>query len=236
MILWQFVSDKTPGRCRGLLAFAAALALAGCTSGMGAAVQSVRELLPKGGAVESAKLDPRFEYLRITRGKHVGLLYRGSVESSARGTINVYYGAGEVVRLQDGRIVGALGLTTEWRRVEVEAPSWSAIGGGSGVRIVRTRDVMPGYVSGLREELAVRRIPPVEDSALRGVDPRSLAWFEERAVEAPLTLAAALPPARYAVDLFRGNGTVLYAEQCLAHDLCFTWQRWSAQMQATAAR
>jgi len=32
-----------------------------------------------------------------------------------------------------------------------------------------------------------------------------------------------LPPARYAVDIRGGGETVVYGEQCLAPNLCFTW-------------
>jgi hypothetical protein len=44
-----------------------------------------------------------------------------------------------------------------------------------------------------------------------------------------------LPPARYAVDLRGGKETVVYGEQCITPDICFTWQRWSAEQQNKAA-
>ena len=95
---------------------------------------------------------------------------------------------------------------------------------------------MPGYVSGLREQLLLRRIEPPSSSALRGIDPQSLTWFEERVATEPPSDAQTLRPARYAVNLAQGDGVVVYAEQCLAADLCFTWQRWSAAMQQASAR
>ena len=220
---------------RCAVAGAALLALSACSSGMGAAVQSLRELLPQPTRADATKLDPELEYLRVTRGKHVALLWRGSVERADGAPVDVYYsGQGEVVRLQNGRIVGASGLPTEWRRVEIKAPSWSTVAGSpERARVVRVRDVMPGYVSGLREDLALRRVAAPERSALRGVDAKSLAWFEER-VSSAVPAAQQLPTARYAVDLAKGEGTVVYAEQCLAADLCFTWQRWSEAMQQAA--
>ena len=223
---------------RVALATAAVLVLSACTGGMGAAMQSVSELLPSRASAESPNLDPKFEYLRVTRGKRIGLLWRGSVERSQPLPVDVFYsGQGEVVRIQNGRIVGALGLTTEWRRVDVVAPSWSAIAKApEQARVIRTRDVMPGYVSGLREELALRSIAPPSSSALRGVEPASLAWFEERVRSAPPPGVQPLPPSRYAVDLTRADGTVVYSEHCLAADLCFAWQRWSAAMQQSSAR
>lgn len=221
-----------------LAAAGALLSASGCTSGMGAAVQSLRELLPRSARADATKLDPRFEYLRVTRGKHTGLMYRGSVERNPAGQVDVYYsGPGEVLRLQDGRIVGALGLTTEWRRVEVSAPAWAEVARApAAARVVRTRDVMPGYISGLREELTLRLIEPPARSAVRAIDPRSLMWFEERITATTAPAASALPPARYAVDPAAGDRAVVYAEQCLAPDLCFTWQRWSEAMQHASTR
>ena len=217
---------------------AALLALGGCTGGMGAVVQSMRELLPQSGRGEAAKLDPKFEYLRVTRDKRVALLWRGSVERAEPYPVDVFYsGQGEVVRVQNGRIAGAVGLTTEWRRVEIRSPSWSAIAKApESARVVRTRDVMPGYVAGLREELALRSIAAPARTTLTGIDPQTLAWFEERVASAPPPGMPTLPPSRYAVDLAQAGGVVVYAEQCLAVDLCFSWQRWSAAMQQAAAR
>ncbi|HEX2825355.1 MAG TPA: hypothetical protein VHP37_03340 [Burkholderiales bacterium] len=219
-------------------AVAALLALPACTGGFSAVVQSMREVLPKSASTDSAALDPRLEYIRVTRGKQVAMLWRGSVEQAPAGRIDVYYsGLGEVIRVQNGRIVGALGLTTEWRGAEVSAPSWTAAAGAAEAsRVVRTRDVMPGYISGLTEELALRRIAAPSSTALRAVAPESLTWFEERVTQSAGSGSNVLPPARYAVDLSSAGGTVVYAEQCLATDLCFSWQRWSAALQQAATR
>src|SRR5687767_8561027 len=84
--------------------------LSACTSGMGAAVASLRLILPGGTQADTTKLDPKFAYLRVTRGKHVGLLWRGNIERTPAGETEVYYsGSGEVVRLRHGLVVGALG-------------------------------------------------------------------------------------------------------------------------------
>jgi hypothetical protein len=234
--------------CRARLALAAvAIAapvfLGACSTGMNALVDSLGEVAPFGKKTAGApqSLDPAFAYLRITRGSHVALLWRGNTEPAPGGTVEVYYsGSGEVVRLLDGRIVGALGLTTEWRRVSLAAPSWQSLAASpQGASFVRVRDVMPGYRSGVREEVAVRPIPPPARTALRGVEATALTWFEERSVSLAVSHGderdRALPTARYAVDLSQPQEPVIYAEQCLAADLCFTWQRWSAAIQQAAA-
>jgi hypothetical protein len=209
---------------------------------MNAAVQSARVVAFGGGEQDAAPLDPKFAYLRITRGRHVGLLWRGSMESSATAPIEVYYsGTGEVVRLQNGRVVGALGLTTEWRQVGVAAPPWDVVAAaGKSAPYLRTRDVMPGYRTGVRDHLVLTVIPPPSRTALRVLDPAALTWFEEVEHEPrfrlPGTPSDTLPATRYAVDLKSGKEpVVVYAEQCLAADLCFTWQRWSAALQPASA-
>ena len=222
------------------------LLAAGCSPGTNAVVESVRQVVRPAPAQAAAALDPKFSYLRVTRGRHVGHLWRGSTEPAPDGTIDVYYsGNGEVVRILNGRIVGALGLETEWRKVSLEAPSWRAAAqASSGTTFERTRDVMPGYRAGVRDILTLRAIPPPARSALHLVDPTTLTWFEEhsRPLQAPSRFPSHDPrrpslSARYAVDFSTTPEQVVYSEQCLSPDLCFTWQRWSAAMQqASTAR
>jgi hypothetical protein len=38
------------------------------------------------------------------------------------------------------------------------------------------------------------------------------------------------------VDLRGGKETVVYGEQCITPDICFTWQRWSAAQQNKAVK
>lgn len=225
-----------------ILAIALVCSLNACTTGMGAAIDSARQLISKSDQTSAAQLDPKFAYLRVTRDSHVGLLWRGNLERSTEGEVEVYYGSGgEIVRLRDGRVVGALGLNTEWRRVEVGATDWAALArAGKPTTLVRVRDVMPGYRSGVRDELRLRVIPAPARTALQRLDPQALTWFEET-VRSPSAgpfaglRSEALPPAKYALDLAGGKAAVVYSEQCLSPDFCFTWQRWSAAMQHAAA-
>jgi hypothetical protein len=219
----------------------------GCTPGMNAAVVSVQQLMKGAPSADDYKLDPQFAYLRVTRGRQVGLMWLGSMEQNRDGPIEVYYSSsGEVLRLQQGRIVGAVGLTTEWRAVEfVDAPRWSiAARSEAPVRYVRLRDVMPGYRAGVRDELAVTPLKAPPAVRLVGIEPRKLVWFEERLLSdrwsrfaGPAASAyESLPPSRYGVALQGDAEVVVYAEQCLAPDLCLTWQRWSQAIQAAAAK
>jgi hypothetical protein len=210
-------------------------ALSGCASSTNAVFQSLQYAIQKQSGADRAPLNPDFRYLRATVDGRVALMVLGYTESHSQGPIEIWYSAErEVLRLQNGRIVGAAGLVTEWRNVSLLAPpSWSVLKASeSAMRWSRVRDVMPGYHYGVREALFTRFSQPPASSALQGLDPKSLEWFEEKnqleAASSRTSKELELPPARYAVNLRDGEGTVIYGEQCLAPKLCFTWQRWPA--------
>ncbi len=217
-----------------------ACTLAACTSGMNSMVQTLQQAVQGNRSVSDANLNPAFRYLRITLDGRVSFLALGSEDKHPQGPVEVWFSAQrEVLRLQNGRLVGAAGVTTEWRAVTLpEMPSWSTlVQSGQPFQWVRMRDVMPGYRYGMRDELVLSAITPPQKSALQGVDAQSLSWFEERfrtgvaagrltKLVTDVGIDGVLPPARYAVDLRDGKEIVVYGEQCLAPELCFTWQRW----------
>lgn len=214
-------------------------ALTACSSGMNAAVQTMQDAVKGKRSVTDARLNPNFRYLRVTIDGRVAFLALGSEDKHPQGPVEVWFSAQrEVVRLQNGRVIGAAGLTTEWRNVVLPAlPSWSTVAhDGHPVQWVRMRDVMPGYRFGVRDEISLRSISAPRKSALQGVDPQSLTWFEEQiqsgsraALFVSVSSDKPLPPAHYAVDLRGGKEVVVYGEQCLAPELCFTWQRWNPE-------
>ena len=224
--------------------------LSGCSAAGNAILQTVPYIYGRNPGIDNARLKPDLRYLRVTVAGRVVLLVLGDVDSNSRGPIEVWYSADrEVLRLQNGRVAGAVGLTAEWRNVTWPAlPSWSeAASAGRAVRWTRARDVMPGYRFGLQDALSLRVVPEPKRSALKGLDPKRLTWFEERIEAGPavglsavlgkgMDTEAVLPPARYAVDFRDGKETVVYAEQCLAVELCFTWQRWPVQVQSGAGQ
>ncbi len=205
-------------------------ATGGCASGGDAIFETAQSLIARNPGIENAKLDPKFRYLRVVIGGRVVLLALGYLDPHEQGTIEVWYSAErEVVRLQNGRLVGAAGVTTEWRNVILpDLPGWDRLASGATpFRWSRIRDVMPGYQYGLRDTLSLDVVTPPEKSALQGLDPKELVWFEERLVD-QVSSKAALPAARYAVQLAGEQSVVVYGEQCLAAQMCFTWQRWPA--------
>lgn len=212
------------------------LALAACASGSGAIWQTLQNVWGGGPDVSQTSLNPNFRYLRLVVDGQIVLLALGYADAHPQGPIEVWYSAEkEVLRLQNGRLVGASGTITEWQAVSLPAlPTWSAVAKLSvPIRWTRTRDVMPGYRYGVKDALVTHIIAPPGRSQLLGIDPRSLVWFEEKfesggstGTTTQISTNVSLPPARYAVALGQGTESVVYAEQCLAPDLCFSWQRW----------
>jgi hypothetical protein len=210
-------------------------ALSGCSTGSEAALDTALSL--RRTSPDTAKLNPSYRYLRVAVGGNVALLVLGYVDTHPQGSIEVWYSAQhEVIKLQNGRLVGALGLTTEWRRVTLPAlPDWGdLVASSEPLHWTRRRDVMPGYRYGIEDRLTLAHIPPPGNSRLVGIDPASLTWFEE--TDTPSAGEEALPAVRYALDLHSIGDPVVYAEACLTKDLCFAWQRWPVAQATAGAR
>ena len=164
-------------------------ALTACSSSSNAILQTLPYAVGRDPKLANARLNPNFRYLRVTIKGRVVLLALGDVDSHPQGPIEVWYSAErEVLRLQNGRLAGAVGLTTEWRDVSLpELPSWSvAARADQAFRWTRTRDVMPGYRFGVKDALSLRVVPEPKRSALQGLDPQRFRWFEERIESAPV--------------------------------------------------
>lgn len=222
---------------RRFLPLLIAASLTACSTGFEAVTGTFRsaadrvlpESLRSQKQVDEPQLDPRFRYLRATIGGYAAYLVLGYDESDSHGPMQVWYsGTGEVLKLQHGRLNGASGLFTEWRNVDLtRAPSWrDAASSGGPVTWMRVRDVMPGYRYGIKDQMTLRRIEPPRKTALLRVDPSGLVWFEETTATA--TREAAVPRAVFGVDVAAGE--VVYSEQCVAVDFCFTLQRWPVEI------
>lgn len=213
-----------------LAALAFALILAGCAPTPG--LKSIMDLggeLSKRDKTEPVvgTLNPAYRYLRVQTEGRVAYFVLGYLDPHPDGLIEVWYsGEREVLRLQRGRIVGVTGTSTEWPAVKlIQAPTWAAnMNSGSFQRI---RDVSPGYRFGIKEIMQIQAIQPPDKTALQLLPKADLHWFEETATARNSSTAEpSLPPTRYALKQDKGTLNVIYAETCLAKDLCFSWQRW----------
>lgn len=207
---------------RGVGVAALLAGLAGCA--VEPATQALLDAyrLNSGGAeVHADGLNPRLSYLRVQVGEREVFLALGYVDQLADGPVQVWYsGDGDVLRLRDGRVVGAITKHgPDWLGVSfARLPGWGAL--GERAEFERVRDVRPGYRYGIREKMLIRRISPPDDTQLQLIPAASLSWFEEI-----VQGATDMPAARYAVG---ADGHVVYAEQCLSGEFCFSWQSWSS--------
>ncbi len=195
--------------------------------GSNPAMQSIQELFKSNVNDAGIRLNPDFRYLRVVVDGRVVFLALGYEDKDAQGPIEVWYSAErEVFRFQNGRLIGAAGLNIEWRNVTRPAlPSWSEISRTDHpIHWTRIRDVMPNYRFGVQDKLVLRRIAAPVKSEIQGLDSATLTWFEERFDSE--SYDTALPVAHYAVDFRDGREAVVYGEQCLSAELCFSWQRW----------
>jgi hypothetical protein len=207
----------------------ASLSLYGCGTSGQAIIDTFRVAFPARGGDPGAFLSPEFAYLRLVNEGRVGYLARGAVEQSPDGAVEVWYSADrEVLKIQNGRILAALGTSTEWRGVSNSSiPSWESVVQKGAQSWTRVRDVMPGYRLGVVDRLTVEHIPPPTRVSFIGMNLAELTWFSEIQQQSTTRRSDLdLPKSIYAVDLTQPQAPVVYSEQCLDIKLCISWQRW----------
>ena len=216
----------------------AALLVAGCAPGSQAIFETTKVVWTRSDATEKLPSNPAYRQLRVMFQGQQAFLVLGYLEAAPQGEIEVWYSnKGEVVRLQQGRIVGTAGLPSDWSQVRYDAyPAWSSIdtpARPAPLRLQRIHDEAGRYRIGIIDTLTVRRIPvPAESGLSGGIDAARLTWFEEQPLSGP---ALSMPASRFAVDMAGTHGAqmaqVVYAEQCLSPVACLTWQRWPVASQ-----
>ena len=179
-----------------------------------------------GTSADNINLNPNLRYLRVTVRGRVVLMVLGYVEPHPEGAIDTWYSSeGEVIRLQNGRVVGTAGLETNWRAVRNSSlPAWKDMLGRSAVTYKRERDQMPGYRFGIAETVSLYPVPVQTNAKHKGLSVQGLRWYEEAVLGKP----GGPPSARYALLAKNGDPRVVYGEQCLVTDLCIAWQVWPA--------
>lgn len=180
-------------------------------------------------AINEAKLNSQYRYLRVdVVGRKSALLVLGYVDPHPHGDIEVWYSSSrEVVKLQNGRIIGTLGLEVDWRTVRYDPapPPWSDLPVQAGV-YARSRDMMPGNRYAVTDRIELSEWhgldAPVQGAKLgKLADKSGYRWFKEVSIG-----QGGLPASWYAVGLYQGRNMVVYTEQCLTKSLCLKLTRW----------
>ncbi len=217
---------------RYLAGLCCVLWLSACSSNSSALMETLKQANPfaKPPAVQ---LLPRYSYLRTVVSGRVLYLALGYVDARPEGDLETWYSAsGEVIRLLNGRIFSTAGLATDWRAVRAPSvPAWASLAAAAATkapakpagpwRYARERDAMPGYRFGIQEQVEIKAVPAPSASQLDGVRADSLLWFQEQMTGPG---AEALPVARYGVEVQAGQAKVIYSEQCVSAQLCFSFQ------------
>ena len=120
---------------------------------------------------DSINLNPSLRYLRVTVRGRVVLMVLGYVEPHPEGQVETWYSSeGEVIRLQNGRIVATAGLETDWRAVRnFSLPAWKDLVGRPAVVYRRERDEMPGYRFGIAESVSLYPVAVPSNARLVGL-------------------------------------------------------------------
>lgn len=205
--------------CRLVLLAVSCWVLSACSSRIDAITQTAKAVFQGGtDASATAVINPSIRYLRIEINDRVILLALGYIDAHPLGPVEVWYSTkGEVLRLQNGHVVGLTGSDIEWRQVHLSSmPAWP-VDSTSVSAYSRVRDVMPGYRFGLVDQLSIRSISAPRRSNLVALNAQNLRWYEEHEANDKL------PAARFALS---STPTVVYGEQCISRALCLSWQQW----------
>lgn len=178
---------------------------------------------------QTATLNPVYQYLRIQAvGRSSALLVLGYVDSHPQGDIEVWYSAEkEVVKTQNGRIIGTSGLELDWRSVRFTAapPAWDGMTQAS-YTFTRVRDEMPGYRYDISDQVTLTRVAGVPAITLPPSLPLDVAKSYEWVRESQSGAQPGLPDSWYALEKVDGRFRVAYSYQCLSKQLCLNLQRW----------
>lgn len=225
--------------CRSVAcSLALIVGLSGCASGTSSTVDIFSSVLAeKWGSSQKPGLgvatNPAFRYLLVqVQDRAPAFLVLGYVDGHPQGEIEVWYSSkNEVIKTQNGRIVGTAGLEVDWFGVRYlpTPPNWSESMTEQRV-YQRQRDEMPGYRYAITDKIesAVWRgtLPIVWPESLPRKPAVAYTWFREVTVTSNDQV---LPPAWFAWGVYRGKASVIYSEQCLSPSFCLKLQRWPAQ-------
>ena len=180
-----------------------------------------------GKNIDAIKLNPKLRYLRVTVGtERVALMVLGYLEPTPEGPIETWYSSeGEVLKLQNGRVLSTAGMAIDWRAAQYKGLlPWPEMVRRMSSEFARQTDQMPGYKFGIAEKVSVAFVPAPTNANLVGIAPDNLRWYEETV----RGTSHGLPSARYALRLTTSGPVVVYGQQCFSNDFCISWQPWPA--------
>ncbi len=181
----------------------------------------------------NAPLNPAYRYLKVdVPGKSSAILVLGYVDAHAQGDIQVWYSAqGEVLKTQQGRIVGTAGLEVDWLAVRFPSapPDWSQVTQQT-TSYTRVRDEMPSYRYSITEQIKMEAMSERPAILLSSTFLLNTAiqyeWVRESVIASTVQ---ALPPSWYAFVAHKNKRRLVYSYQCLSAQLCLSVQPWPVE-------
>lgn len=158
-----------------------------------------------------------FEYLEVEWRGRTAAMALGYRETKGGHVSEYWYsGQGEMIRLLNGRVVQALGMTHEVRNVLTNQPVWADIlKFRSPIVWAQTKEVMPGYRYGVQEFVITQQINP--NAAENMIVSGATAWVLEEVKSKDEKGRTWIYPQKFALN----GDRVIYSEQCLSPELCF---------------
>lgn len=160
---------------------------------------------------------PGFEYLEVEWQGRKSAMALGYRSVNAGQTDEYWYSSqGEMLKLQNGRIVQVLGMTREVRRIYAKTPVWVDLTSQKLPTVwLKTIDVMPSYRFGVQEFVITQQVTPKSIDQLVGKDVTH--WIAEEVKSKDDTGKTWIYKQKFAL----ANNVVIYSEQCVAKDMCF---------------
>jgi hypothetical protein len=199
--------------------FAALACVSGCATTASPVIATTISIFKsEKTSIQNTPLRPEFSYLKVTRGQRAALMVLGEIDSHPSGPIEVWFSAErEVLRIQNGRIVGTNGMSVNWIHVKT-IPNEKGY--------TRILDLMPGYQIGVISNMIQENITAPPAFILRQLDAipaqvlSNLTWVKEYESGSPKAPAAYIGFENKSDRLIGRAGY-----QCLAADFCLLWQR-----------
>jgi hypothetical protein len=199
--------------------------IAGCSSAFQATGDTLFYAFDPDRRVRTAPLNPQFEYLRVIVDGRLALLARGVVDQREGRDLEVFFSAdGEVLKLSAGRIEEF----SNGKRHLVSRPSSGNYPAWDPQAIIEYQvevDARPTYQFSVPQQRLLKAlVSPPKKTNLKGIDPRALIWFEESSADSQASPQRSV----FGIRLDPSGPQIVYSEQCIASDLCFSLQRWRA--------
>jgi hypothetical protein len=159
-----------------------------------------------------------YEYLQVKVAGRQAVMALGQRHKDGRNTQEYWYsGQREMLYLQNGRIQQALGMTHEVREQLQQSPDWELLTQARAPYAwQRTLDVQPGYRYGVKEYVVTQKFAP--NRAQQELLTQPALWFEDTVT----SKAEDGKSWKYKQVFALVSHQVVYSEQCVAQDLCFT--------------